>query len=155
LQRASRLLAHHKVAINLPDDLPLIAGDAVLVEQMLFNLLDNAAKYAPEGTSIQISAAARGAKVAIMIEDEGPGVPDEALETIFDKFARLEAGDRQRAGTGLGLPICRGFATAMGGAIVAGNKAGRRGAVFTLTLPAAPGAPAANVPAREAAHGDA
>ena len=67
--------------------------------------------------------------------DEGDGIPKEDLERIFDKFYRARKGDRVRAGTGLGLPICRGFIEALGGSIVAGNRTDRSGAVFTIRLP--------------------
>jgi two-component system, OmpR family, sensor histidine kinase KdpD len=71
----------------------------------------------------------------IEVRDEGPGIPLDDLERIFDKFYRVRSGDRQRAGTGLGLAICRGFIEAQGGTIVAANRAGRSGAVFTIRLP--------------------
>jgi two-component system, OmpR family, sensor histidine kinase KdpD len=74
--------------------------------------------------------------IALQIADEGPGIPPGDLERVFDKFHRLKASDRQRPGTGLGLAICRGFVEAQGGTITAGNRKGRPGAVFTITLPA-------------------
>jgi two-component system, OmpR family, sensor histidine kinase KdpD len=102
---------------------------------VLFNLLDNAAKYAPPGSVIAITARREGPQAALRIMDEGEGIPDADLERIFNKFYRVEAGDRRRAGTGLGLAICRGFMEAMGGGITAANRSDRSGAVFTLTLP--------------------
>jgi two-component system, OmpR family, sensor histidine kinase KdpD len=74
---------------------------------------------------------------AISVSDEGPGVPADDLERIFDKFYRVHRQDRQRAGTGLGLAICRGFVAAMGGTIAAVNRNDRSGAIFTIRLPAA------------------
>ena len=71
----------------------------------------------------------------MQIKDEGPGIPEDRLTQIFEKFHRLDAGDRQRAGTGLGLAICRGFIEAMGGTITASNRADRPGAVFTVEFP--------------------
>ncbi len=71
----------------------------------------------------------------IDIKDEGPGIPEDRLTQIFEKFHRVDAGDRQRAGTGLGLAICRGFVEAMGGTIAAANRADRPGAIFTIDLP--------------------
>ena len=109
----------------------------VLMEQVLFNLFDNAAKYPPQGSRIEVTAAQENDFVAIRVLDEGDGIPEADLERIFDKFYRVRRGDRQRAGTGLGLAICRGFVEAMGGRITAANRAARKGAVFTITLPAA------------------
>ncbi len=80
-----------------------------------------------------------GGRLALTITDEGPGIPPANLERIFDKFYRAQGTDRQRAGTGLGLAICRGFMDAMGGDIRAANRTDRSGAIFTLTLPVAPG----------------
>jgi len=107
----------------------------VLFEHVLFNLLDNAAKYSPPDSTVSIRAIRSGDRVALQIADEGSGIPAEDLEHIFDKFHRLKASDRQRPGTGLGLAICRGFVEAQGGTITAGNRKGRPGAVFTITLP--------------------
>ena len=87
--------------------------DPVLFEQVLFNLLDNAAKYAPAGSTITIKAWRDGRMIRLEIQDEGPGIPEEDRERIFDKFYRVQAADRRRAGTGLGLAICRGFMEAM------------------------------------------
>jgi two-component system sensor histidine kinase KdpD len=72
------------------------------------------------------------------VMDEGPGIPEEDLERIFDKFYRVRKLDTQRAGTGLGLAICRGFVEALQGTITAGNRTDRRGAVFTISLPVPP-----------------
>ena len=140
LARAARLLAGHRVEMDLAADLPLVQLDPVLFEQVLFNLLDNAAKYAPEGSTVRLRAwhePAAGApgRVRLQVIDEGPGLPVDALERIFDKFHRIPGGDRQRAGTGLGLAICRGFVEAMDGSIEAANRGDRPGAAFTLTLP--------------------
>jgi two-component system, OmpR family, sensor histidine kinase KdpD len=116
---------------------PADQADMVLMEQVLFNLFDNAAKYAPQGSRIEVTAAQENDFVAIRVSDEGDGIPEADLERVFDKFYRVRRGDRQRAGTGLGLAICRGFIEAMGGRITAANRTGRKGAVFTITLPAA------------------
>jgi two-component system sensor histidine kinase KdpD len=109
--------------------------DPVLFEQVLFNLLDNAAKYTPPDTGITLRAAREGDKVRIRILDQGEGLPESDMERVFDKFYRVHARDRQRAGTGLGLAISRGFLEAMGGTISAANRSGVKGAVFTITLP--------------------
>jgi two-component system sensor histidine kinase KdpD len=135
LQRCGKVLADHRVAVTLAPDLPMFPLDFVLMEQVLVNLLDNAAKYAPGGTTIEIDGRRDDGNVVIEVRDEGPGIPDDDLERIFDKFYRVRSGDRQRAGTGLGLAICRGFIEAQGGTIRATNRTDRGGAVFTIRLP--------------------
>jgi two-component system sensor histidine kinase KdpD len=135
LQRASKVLSLHRVQLELAPDLPMLKLDAVLFEQVLFNLLDNAAKYAPKNTDIRLRAWRQGDLVRVTVLDEGEGIPPDDLERIFDKFYRVHATDRKRAGTGLGLAICRGFVEAMGGTIVASNRRDRSGAIFTITLP--------------------
>jgi two-component system, OmpR family, sensor histidine kinase KdpD len=107
----------------------------LLLEQALFNLLDNAAKYAAPGGRIDLSARRESGAVAIAICDEGPGIPPTELERVFDKFHRVQAQDRRRAGTGLGLAICRGFVEAQGGLISAANRTDRSGAILTIRLP--------------------
>jgi two-component system sensor histidine kinase KdpD len=109
--------------------------DAVLFEQVLFNLLDNAAKYAPAGTTIRVRAWREQETVCVQVLDEGEGVPPAELEHIFDKFYRAQKGDQVRAGTGLGLAISRGFVEAMHGTITAANRTDRSGAAFTIRLP--------------------
>jgi two-component system, OmpR family, sensor histidine kinase KdpD len=135
LDRARKVLAGHRVAVDCARDLPMLKLDPVLFEQVLFNLLDNAAKYAPVGTPIQLTARRRGGVVRLMITDEGGGIPPDDLERIFDKFYRVQSADRRRVGTGLGLAICKGFVAAMDGTIAAANRDGGRGAVFTITFP--------------------
>jgi two-component system, OmpR family, sensor histidine kinase KdpD len=135
LERGAKVLAGHRVTIDLAAELPLLKLDPVLFEQVLFNLLDNAAKYGPIGSEITVRARQRGGTVEVQVLDEGEGIPPADLERVFDKFYRVQATDRQRAGTGLGLAICRGFVTAMGGTIAAGVRSNRRGAVFTIDLP--------------------
>jgi two-component system sensor histidine kinase KdpD len=112
--------------------------DAVLFEQVLFNLLDNAAKYAPDDTAITIRAARDSGSVLLEILDEGAGIPPDELEHVFDKFYRVQKGDRVRAGTGLGLAISRGFVEAMQGTISATNRIDRSGAAIIVRLPIPP-----------------
>jgi two-component system sensor histidine kinase KdpD len=113
----------------------MLALDAVLFEQVLFNLLDNAAKYSPEGTTIRILSWREADSVWLQILDQGEGIPEADLEHIFDKFHRAQKSDHVRAGTGLGLAISRGFVEAMRGTITAANRGDRPGAVFTIRLP--------------------
>src|SRR5580658_672785 len=135
LRRAGRILSRHKVELELAPDLPMLELDAVLFEQVLFNLLDNAAKYAPTETTIYIQTWRSGESVSLRVLDEGSGIPSTDLEHIFDKFYRAQKTDQVRAGTGLGLAISRGFVEAMHGTIVAANRADRTGAAFTISLP--------------------
>jgi two-component system sensor histidine kinase KdpD len=138
LQRAGNILAGHHVDVEIEPGLPMLRLDAVLFEQVLFNLLDNAAKYSPPGSSIDIRATRDGQLVEIEVVDEGPGIPPGDFERIFDKFYRVRSQDRRRAGTGLGLAICRGFVEALGGWIVARNRRDRSGAVLTIRMPVVP-----------------
>jgi two-component system sensor histidine kinase KdpD len=140
LERTSKILVRHRVEVDLARDLPMVEVDPVLFEQVLFNLLDNAAKYAPAGTTVRIQSWRDRNSVVLQVLDEGEGVPPSDLENIFDKFYRVQKADQVRAGTGLGLAISRGFVEAMHGTINAANRTDRAGAVFTVTLP---------VPARE------
>jgi two-component system, OmpR family, sensor histidine kinase KdpD len=135
LQRAAKVLAQHRLEVDIAGTLPMLKLDAVLFEQVLFNILDNAAKYAPVNSTIELRAWQSQGKVAVQIMDEGDGIPPEDLDRIFDKFYRVRKGDRVRAGTGLGLPICRGFIEAMGGTIEAANRRDRSGALITITMP--------------------
>lgn len=135
LQRVSGMVSSHKVKVDLEANLPMLDLDVMLFEQALVNLLDNASKYAPPGSEIRIRAKRTRGAVAIEVLDEGPGIPEDRLERVFEKFHRVKQGDRQRAGTGLGLAICRGFVQALGGRIVAANRADRSGAIFTITFP--------------------
>ena len=135
LRRANKILIHHKVTLELAADLPMLELDAVLFEQVLFNILDNAAKYAPPDTTISVRAMRDRGQIALQIMDEGSGIPQGELESVFDKFYRAQKGDHVRPGTGLGLAISRGFVEAMHGTITATNRADRSGAVLTIRLP--------------------
>jgi len=135
LRRAEKILARHRVEVQMPVEPPMVRVDPVLFEQVLFNLLDNAAKYAPDESAIRLEAWAGIDDIVFRVMDEGPGIPPADLERVFDTFYRVRKGDQVRAGTGLGLSICRGFIEALGGTIVAGNRADRQGAVFTIRLP--------------------
>lgn len=135
LRRASKILGGHKVELALAADLPMLELDAVLFEQVLFNLLDNAAKYSPPATTVSIRSRRDRDHVVLEIADEGAGIPADELESVFDKFYRVQKGDHVRPGTGLGLAISRGFVEAMRGTISAANRSDRSGAVLTIRLP--------------------
>ena len=119
----------------LAADLPMLQLDAVLFEQVLFNLLDNAAKYSLPDTTISIRSRREGNHVVLEIADQGGGIPPDELESVFDKFYRVQKGDHVRPGTGLGLAISRGFVEAMQGTISAANRSDRSGAILTIRLP--------------------
>lgn len=134
-ERAGDLLSHHKIDVSIPDDLPEVLADPVLLEQVIFNVLDNAAKYAPSGSTIRIGAARRGdGSVVLSVADEGPGIPEKEPDRIFEKFTRFNQGDSVAPGTGLGLMICRGFMSVMNGTIQARNRTDRKGAEFDIGL---------------------
>jgi len=133
LKSAQPALEKHRVEVNLPRDLPLVEFDATLIERVLYNLLDNAGKYTPSGTVIQIAAEASRGQLLVIVSDNGPGVPEGQREAIFEKFTR---GSRESAtpGVGLGLAISRAIVEAHRGKIwVEENPGG--GARFCLTLP--------------------
>jgi two-component system sensor histidine kinase KdpD len=137
-------LAAHPLRAELPPDLPLVEMDAVLIERVLANLLENAAKFTPPGTPIAISATAGDGKLEVSVADEGPGVPEGQEETIFEKFARGRQ-ESSTPGVGLGLAICRAIVEAHGGTIRV-QRVTPHGARFVFTLPAGtppPVAPAA------------
>lgn len=137
LRRAAKILEHHTVRLDVANDLPMLDLDAVLFEQVLFNLLDNAAKYAPAGTAITLRAVRQDNIVRLDVIDEGQGIPQAELDHVFDKFYRAEKGDHIRPGTGLGLAIARGFVEAMRGEIAVSNRPDRSGAMLTIRLPVA------------------
>jgi two-component system sensor histidine kinase KdpD len=134
IERCKRQLSNHRVQTRLDPHLPLLHVDGVLIEKLLVNLLENAAKYTPTGTLITIVAENAGGAIVIRVEDEGRGLPVGDEERIFEKFYRA---DREGAvsGSGLGLSICRAIAQMHGGSITAANRAAG-GAAFTMTLPA-------------------
>lgn len=134
-RRARRILGDHRLNLQIAPDLPMLQIDGVLLEQALFNLLDNAAKYSPPQSTIIVDARRVFGRIMIKVIDEGPGIHPKDINRIFEKFYRSGHGRRQRAGTGLGLAICRGFVEAMHGRIIAGNRTDRSGAVFMIGFP--------------------
>src|SRR4029077_18397364 len=141
LIRLEERLRGRKVSVALPPDLSLVPLDEVLIEQVFVNLLENAARYTPAGSPIDVSAAAVDGAVRVDIADRGPGLPPGEEERIFDKFHR-GVQDAASGGIGLGLTICRGIISAHGGRIWAENRPGG-GALFRFTLPLSGPPPAA------------
>jgi two-component system sensor histidine kinase KdpD len=133
VQLLSQALAGHRVVIDLPPTLPLVEFDALLVERVFCNLLENAAKYSPAGSTIAISACVEDGFAAVSVADEGRGFPSGRHEELFGLFARGEH-ESSESGTGLGLAICRAIVEAHGGTIRAEDRPAR-GAQVTLTLP--------------------
>jgi two-component system sensor histidine kinase KdpD len=133
LASLDEVLAGREVTVDLPNDLPLVQLDAVLIERVLVNLLENATKYTPAGSAIRIAARAAGRHLEIDVADAGPGFPAGRETQLFDKFER---GDRESAtpGVGLGLAICKAIVEAHGGQITAHNVA-RGGACVRVELP--------------------
>jgi two-component system sensor histidine kinase KdpD len=132
LLRLDCLFEDHPLQTKLPEGLPLVPIDGVLIEQVLVNLLENAVKYTPAGSSIQLSARSVENEVVVEVTDRGPGLPPGEEERVFDKFYRVRPATT--SGVGLGLAICRAVIEAHGGRIWAENRIGG-GAVFRFTLP--------------------
>lgn len=142
LHHLSKRLGTRPIQTNLPADLPMVPIDAVAIEQVLVNLLDNAAEYTPQGSPIQISARHEPGQLVVEVADHGPGLPPGTHARVFQKFFRADATHGRR-GIGLGLAICKGLIEAHGGSIKAANRA-EGGAVFTFTLPIEGAPPAVN-----------
>ncbi len=137
IERMNKLKPEIAIEISIAPDLPAVNGDPSLLGQVLFNLLDNAAKYAGDAP-IAIYARQEDTEVAISVTDQGKGIPPKDLDKIFDKFYRRAKGDGRAPGTGLGLSIARGFVESMGGTIKAESPAVRkRGTRFIVRLPVA------------------
>lgn len=133
LRRLGDLTKKHHMEIQLPPDLPLIRADCVLLEQVLLNLLDNAMKYSPAGSKIRLTASAVGATLKVNIFDDGPGIPEDDLDHIFEKFYRAKQTVTV-SGTGLGLSICKSIIEAHSGRIWAENVPGG-GAKISFIIP--------------------
>jgi two-component system sensor histidine kinase KdpD len=138
VKRAAALTHGHDIRIDAAPDLPLLRVDYILIEQVLINLLDNAAKYSPKGSPVDVRLRRERDRILLTVTDSGSGIPPAELEQVFDMFYRVKAGDRQVAGTGLGLSICRSILKAHGGDIRAESPVaeGRTpGTRMIVTLP--------------------
>ena len=133
LNRMQSGLEGRKVVVDLPEDLPLVLIDGVLIAQVLSNLLENAVKYTPPGSPIEIDAWAAGDEVTVSMLDRGPGIKPGDEERVFEKFHR-GAPEGAVSGAGLGLTICRAIVEAHGGRIWTENRL-VGGAMFCFTLP--------------------
>lgn len=128
-----RVIATKKLIISIPPNLSLCECDPILIQRVIVNLLDNAAKFIPTGSMISVSATAGNNEMTIVIEDDGPGLPLGQEAKIFDKFSRGEI-ESNKPGVGLGLALCKTIVEAHGGKIFAENRV-NGGARFTVTLP--------------------
>jgi two-component system sensor histidine kinase KdpD len=137
LKPMGRRLEGRPVSVNLPPTLPRVSIDGSLIEQVFFNLLDNAVKYTPEGCPVEITAEASDGGVTVGVGDRGAGLPPDDLDGVFEEFYRAKSAVGH-AGAGLGLAICRAIVRAHGGRIWAENRAGG-GLVVRFTLPLADG----------------
>ncbi|OAI12867.1 MULTISPECIES: DUF4118 domain-containing protein [Methylomonas] len=133
LHRLDSGLQGRPVRTRIPDDLPLMRIDAVLMEQVLVNLIENAIKHTPPGTPVDLSAERAEGGIRLCVADYGPGIPGGLENKIFEKFFR-GAHETQHTGVGLGLALCRTIVEAHGGRIRAENQPGK-GAVFVIDLP--------------------
>jgi len=131
LARSNDRLGPRRVLLEVPEDLPLVPVDPILIEQLLVNLLENAAKYTPPTATVRLAARAVAGAVEVVVEDDGPGLPAGQEERVFEKFYRPTPGGE---GFGLGLAICRAIVDAHGGRIEAGAAA-PHGALFRFALP--------------------
>ncbi len=133
LRRVTESIKDRSLSVNIPENLPLVKADCVLLEQVLVNLLDNACKYSAKGSEIVITANQDEAVVQVSVADQGSGIPSEDLTRVFDKFYRVEQL-KSVSGTGLGLSICKGIIESHGGYIHAENRPGG-GTVMTFAIP--------------------
>ncbi|PHV18515.1 two-component system sensor histidine kinase KdbD [Janthinobacterium sp. BJB303] len=134
LRASGPQLQAHRVQTQLAPDLPLVRYDAVLIERVLCNLLENAAKYTPPGSTITVAAGVHGQFLQVRVLDDGPGLPPGREEAIFEKFTRGER-ESNKPGVGLGLAICRAIVEAHGGTIHAQPQAPGQGAAIVFSLP--------------------
>jgi K+-sensing histidine kinase KdpD len=133
LDRVRGLLSDRNVTINVPEMLPPIQGDSAQLERVIVNLVENAVKFSPPGTTIDVSGVLVDGAVELRIDDRGPGIPNDQLELIFERFYRVRSHSTPIPGTGLGLAICRRIVDAHGGRIWAENR--EHGARLVVRLP--------------------
>jgi len=150
LRETRDTLQGHPLQIDIPQDLPSFKADFILIEQVIINLLENAAKYSFPGSTITISAICRDKSLFLTVADPGPPIPKTEQEHIFDKYYRLRSS-RPASGTGLGLSICKGIIEAHGGGIAV-DSSPEYGNRFTFCLPASEELPEQNHTAEGAGH---
>ena len=150
VRRLASVTLRHRITVSVPDDLPPVLLDAVEIDEVLSNLVENAAKYSPADTEIRIEVRREGESVRVVVADRGAGIPADALAHLFDPFYRVMDGQPRPQGLGLGLAIVKGLVEAHGGRVKAENRGGG-GARFVFTLPV--GGASANTPGAHAMSG--
>jgi two-component system sensor histidine kinase KdpD len=139
LVRAGNLTRDHEIALDLDSSLPAVSVEPAAIIEVIYMLLDNASKYAPTGTLIALSATRVDERyIKVTVSDQGPGIPEELREQVFEKFFRVparESHDRRRGGIGLGLPIARRLVEAQAGRIWIDEPRHGRGTTVAMTLP--------------------
>jgi two-component system sensor histidine kinase KdpD len=141
LEAAKKVIAGHTVELRKEDELPMTAYDLDLITNVVFQLLENAAKYSPRGAPIQLSAENTGSEIVVSVADHGPGIDELEQSLIFDKFYRGKDNRYSVQGTGMGLAIAKAVVEAHGGTIQVTSQLGH-GSVFSFSLPLKP----ANMP---------
>jgi two-component system sensor histidine kinase KdpD len=134
LRQTAPLVKGFSIKADVAPDLPLLLLDPTLCEQVLFNIIDNATKFAPSGSTIRLTAWHDDMWAHLLLTDEGPGFPPDHIDDVFDKFFHLDTAS-SRKGAGLGLTICRGFVAAMDGHITAENLARQGGGAIRIRFP--------------------
>jgi two-component system sensor histidine kinase KdpD len=135
LRLESTSLSHHRIDLQVDRHVPMVLGDARRVEQILANLLDNAAKFSPDGSPVAVTARVEDNQIVISVRDHGKGIPPEHIDHIFERFYQVaERGDAHRQGIGLGLAICKGLVEAHQGHIWVSSEVGI-GSTFSFSLP--------------------
>lgn len=132
VQRIKKRTQNKDISISIPDELIMIPVEGILIEQVIVNLLDNAIKHTPENTRVQVTVVRDASHIAFSVHDNGPGIPEEELSLVFDRF--YTSAKQGRCGFGLGLAICKSIVEAHGGKITAYNDP-EGGAVFRFVLP--------------------
>lgn len=135
LNRLRVVLAPLRVHTEVPPELPLLFVHAALIEQALINVLENAARFSPPQGRLALQVSVRDEQLCFAVADEGPGIPQDEREKIFDMFYTAARGDRGGQGTGLGLAICQGMIGAHGGRILVDDGIDGHGTCITLCLP--------------------
>jgi two-component system sensor histidine kinase KdpD len=134
-ERLEQPLREHPLDVTIATEAEFVYADPALLEQVVVNILDNAAKFSPPGSRVEISASVLADDIMIAVTDEGPGIPPAERERVFDMFYRVRDRDQRRPGTGLGLAICKGFVEAMGGRIMVRSGRDGHGARIEIALP--------------------
>jgi two-component system sensor histidine kinase KdpD len=133
--RLEQPLREHALEVTIATDAEIVYADPALLEQVVVNVLDNAAKFSPPGSRVEVSASVLADDIVIAVTDEGPGIPPAERERVFDMFYRVRDRDQRRPGTGLGLAICKGFVEAMGGTIMVRGGRDGHGTRIEIALP--------------------